>query len=137
MRQLGPEMVRFLGHYPDVVGLHHALDLFVQSSSNEGTPNAVLEAMALETPVVATAVGGTPELVRDSVDGLLVPAGDTSSLADAIVRSLTDGQSSRARAAAARARVETDLSFEARQARLEAVYDELIATRRPPRTRRP
>ena len=46
-------------------GFHHAFDLFVQSSDYEGTPNAVLEAMAFETPIVATAAGGTAELVRD------------------------------------------------------------------------
>ncbi len=46
----------------DIADLHHAFDLFVQSSEYEGTPNAVLEAMAMETPIVATDVGGTREL---------------------------------------------------------------------------
>jgi glycosyltransferase involved in cell wall biosynthesis len=49
---------RFLGHRTDVTDLHHAFDLFVQSSEYEGTPNAVLEAMAMETPLVATDAGG-------------------------------------------------------------------------------
>ncbi len=50
--------------------LHHAFDLYVQSSDYEGTPNAVLEAMALETPVVATDVGGTAELIVNGSDGI-------------------------------------------------------------------
>ena len=65
--------VRLLGHRTDIIALHHAFDLFVQSSEREGTPNAVLEAMAMETPLVATDVGGTGELITNTVDGLLVP----------------------------------------------------------------
>ncbi len=53
----------FLGHRTDVGRVHNAFDLLVQSSENEGTPNAVLEAMAFETPIVATDVGGTADLV--------------------------------------------------------------------------
>ena len=56
-------VVQIARHTPDVIALHHGLDLLVQSSDYEGTPNAVLEAMALETPVVATAAGGTAELM--------------------------------------------------------------------------
>jgi glycosyltransferase involved in cell wall biosynthesis len=116
---------RLLGQRSDIVDLHHAFNMFVQSSANEGAPNAVLEAMALETPVVATAVGGTAQLVRDGIDGLLVPAGKIDALADAINRVLTDGQATAARVVSARDRVETELSFDARMATLEAVYTEL------------
>jgi glycosyltransferase involved in cell wall biosynthesis len=131
MRSTGSDRIRFLGHYPDVIGLHHALDLFVQSSSNEGTPNAVLEAMALETPVVATAVGGTPELIRDTVDGLLVPSDDISALASAVEQCLEAPEPLRTRALSARSRVEGELSFDARQARLEEVYEGLVQSRAP------
>ena len=55
---------RLLGHVDDVRQLHHALDLFAQASVYEGTPNSVLEAMALETAIVATDAGGTAELAR-------------------------------------------------------------------------
>jgi len=116
---------RLLGQRSDIVDLHHAFNVFVQSSANEGAPNAVLEAMALETPVVATAVGGTAQLVRDGIDGLLVPAGKIDALADAINRVLTDGQATAARVVSARDRVETELSFDPRMATLEAVYTEL------------
>ena len=116
---------RLLGQRSDIVDLHHAFNVFVQSSSNEGAPNAVLEAMALETPVVATSVGGTAQLVREGIDGLLVPAGRIDALAEAINRVVTDGQAAAARVVSARHRVETELSFDARMATLEAVYTEL------------
>ena len=116
---------RLLGQRSDIVDLHHAFNVFVQSSANEGAPNAVLEAMALETPVVATAVGGTAQLVREGIDGLLVPAGKADALADAINRVVTDGQAAAARVVSARHRVETELSFDARMATLETVYTEL------------
>jgi glycosyltransferase involved in cell wall biosynthesis len=116
---------RLLGQRSDIVDLHHAFNVFVQSSANEGAPNAVLEAMALETPVVATAVGGTAQLVREGIDGLLVPAGKTDALAAAIDRIVTDGRAAATRVVSARHRVETELSFDARMATLEAVYTEL------------
>jgi glycosyltransferase involved in cell wall biosynthesis len=124
---------RLVGHRQDVPAIHNALDLFVQSSDYEGTPNAVLEAMALETPVVATDVGGTAELVTNGVHGLIVPPGDADALAGAIAGALQDGPATRARAAAARKRVEGELSFERRRQRVEAVYDELIASLAQPR----
>jgi glycosyltransferase involved in cell wall biosynthesis len=120
---------RFLGHYHDIIGLHHALDLFVQSSDTEGTSNALLEAMALETPVVATAVGGTGELVQHEVHGLLVPPGDPAALVTAIGQVLDDRAAADRRAAATRARVEQDLSFAARMQAVEAIYEDLVACR--------
>ena len=61
------------------------LDLFVLPSFTEGMPNVVLEAFAAGVPVVATAVGGTPELVRQDVNGLLVPPGDACALTGALL----------------------------------------------------
>ncbi len=128
--RLGVEdRVRFLGHRTDIVDLHHAFDLFVQSSDYEGTPNAVLEAMAMETPLVATDVGGTRELAAHGVHGLIVPPGDAAALADAIGRALGDPAAARQRAIAARRRVETDLSFVARTRRLEDLYERLAGRR--------
>ena len=73
----------------------------------------MLEAMALETPIVATDVGGTGDLISDGREGLLVPRRDARSLAEAIRVCITDRASAADRAAAARARVETELSFAA------------------------
>lgn len=113
---------RLLGHCADVIELHHAMDLFVQSSDYEGTPNAVLEAMALETPIVATDVGGTAELVRKGADGLIVPPADAAELMAAVRTAIDDVDGRGARVEAARRRVTDTLSFEARQARLNELY---------------
>ena len=117
---------RLLGHTSDVIGLHHALDLLAQSSDYEGTPNAVLEAMALETPVVATAAGGTAELIEDGVHGRVVPVGDVRALRDGIVDAFTQWDEAQARARAARLRVAGELSFDARNAKIEAMYRDLV-----------
>ncbi len=115
-----------LGHRQDIADLHQAFDLFVQSSEYEGTPNAVLEAMAMETPLVATDVGGTGELAIDGVHGLLVPSQDVPALRDAMTRAIDDPDAARRRAVAARARIETDLSFDTRTRKLEDIYRELV-----------
>jgi glycosyltransferase involved in cell wall biosynthesis len=100
----------------------------VQSSIREGTPNAVLEAMAMETPVVATDVGGTRELVTDGEHGLLVVAGHADALSTGIARALGDRAAARRRADAARQRVERELSFERRVQKVEDVYLSLAAS---------
>ncbi len=120
---------RFLGHRADVACLHHALDVFVQSSAAEGTSNALLEAMAMETPIVATAAGGTCELITDGIHGLQVPAGDSEALTAALARVLDDPEAAHRRALAARERVERELSFEARMKQVEEIYAELVENR--------
>jgi len=129
-RQLGlGNSLQLLGHRMDIADLHHAFDLFVQSSDHEGTPNAVLEAMALQTPVVATSAGGTEELIADGVHGRIVPCGNVDALTQAIAMALADPAASRARATAARRRIESELSFQARTRAVERIYDELMAGR--------
>ena len=80
--------VRFVGPLgrDDVLALFRAADASLLSSSWENFPHTVVEALAVGTPVVATEVGGVPELVRNGANGLLVPAGDADALADAIRR---------------------------------------------------
>jgi glycosyltransferase involved in cell wall biosynthesis len=80
------DCVRFLGLRKDVPELMAAADAFVMSSRWEGTPNAMIEALASRLPVVSTNVGGVAELVDDGVSGLLVAAEDASELADAMSR---------------------------------------------------
>jgi glycosyltransferase involved in cell wall biosynthesis len=126
------EHCRFLGHRDDIVDLHHAFDLLVQASESEGTPNAVLEAMAMETPVVATDVGGTRELAADRIHAIIVPRHDVASLRAAIKDVIADPAGARTRAVAARQRIEQDLSFAARTRKLEALYAELAPRARVP-----
>jgi len=78
------ERVRFLGVRADVADILRASDVFVLSSRVEGNPMSVMEAMAAGLPVVSTAVGGVPELVRAGVTGLLVPSEDAGALAQAM-----------------------------------------------------
>ncbi len=116
----------FLGHTADPTELYHAADLFVQSADSEGTPNAVLEAMAFEVPVVATDAGGTREVLRDGVDGIIVPTGRVDTLIAAVQQVVECPTEARMRARSARERVETDLAFETRMRRVEAIYEELL-----------
>jgi glycosyltransferase involved in cell wall biosynthesis len=83
---------RFLGSRPreEVLRLFRAADAVLLSSAWENFPHTVVEALAVGTPVIATAVGGIPEIVRDGENGLLVPPGDPVALASAIERFFTD-----------------------------------------------
>jgi glycosyltransferase involved in cell wall biosynthesis len=123
------DCVIFTGHVTDVIGVHHALDLFAQSSDYEGTPNSVLEAMAMETPVVATEAGGTAELVHDGVHGRIVPVGKIDRLISGIQAALSDPTTTQQMARRARLRVEGDLSFESRCRRVEGIYLETVQQR--------
>lgn len=78
------------GFRPDVLALHKAFDVFVMSSVTEGLGTSLLDAMAAGKPVVATRVGGIPEVVADGETGLLVEPRDHKGMADAIVRLLND-----------------------------------------------
>jgi glycosyltransferase involved in cell wall biosynthesis len=98
------DRVRFLDAQPRrrVVELFRAADATILSSSWENFPHTVVEALAVGTPVLAMETGGVGEVVRDGVNGLLVPAGDTGRLADAVRRYFADdGLRERLRAAAA------------------------------------
>lgn len=121
------ETVTLLGSRADVGDLLAAMDVVVSSSSFEGSPLALMEAMAASTPIVATAVGGVPDLVVDGETGLLVPPGDPGRLAEALTRVLGDpGLAQRmGEAGAQRQRLEFD--FAGMVGRVEDLYARLLA----------
>jgi L-malate glycosyltransferase len=84
------EQVRFLGERDDVLDLLVASDVFVLPSHQEGLPVALMEATSVGMPIVATAVGGVPQVVTDGVQGLIVPPGRPVDLADAVARVASD-----------------------------------------------
>ncbi|MBI1799878.1 MAG: glycosyltransferase [Candidatus Eisenbacteria bacterium] len=107
------DRVKFLGERSDVERLLPMMDLFVLSSREEGIPNALLEAMAAGRPTVATAVGGTPEVLRDGETGWLVPAGSPGRLADALEDALMRPDEARRRGDNARRWAEQHLGIAA------------------------
>lgn len=126
-RALGlADRVHFLGERPDVERLLPLIDVFVLSSREEGIPNALLEAMAAGRPAVATAVGGTPEVLEDGRTGWLVPAADPTALAAALDRALGDPEEAGRRARAARADILDRRSIDAMVRRHEAFYREAL-----------
>ena len=116
----------FLGQRSDVPDLLAVSDLFVLPSLFEGLPVSILEAMEAERPVIATAVGGTDEAVVDGVTGLLVPPGDSASLAAAIRRLRAEPAFARRLTQAARARVEAEFSAAATAQAIMRVYEGLV-----------
>ena len=99
------EHVRFLGWRSDLAKVYEGVDIVALSSRNEGTPVTLIEAMAAGRPVVATAVGGVPDVVGDGESGLLVAAGATAEFADALARLAASPGDRRRLGAAGRAAV--------------------------------
>ncbi|WP_175443071.1 glycosyltransferase family 4 protein [Halofilum ochraceum] len=118
--------VHLVGHTTMPGDYLMAADLVVLPSRSEGIANVALEAMALGRPLVATAVGGTPEVVPDGVAGVLVPPEDPAALAAAMLRVLSDNTLARRLGTGARLHAATELSVDARCTRLRDVYAELM-----------
>ena len=118
--------VKMLGFRSDMIELYHALDLFVLSSLREGLPNVVLEAMALNVPVVSTRVAGVPNLIQDGQTGLLCPIGDVPPLARAMCRVLKDDQLRLTLSQQGRKLIEHQYSFTQRMAKVRAIYDRVL-----------
>jgi glycosyltransferase involved in cell wall biosynthesis len=100
----------FVGYQPDVAGFYRLFDAFLLPSVNEGTPVSVIEALAAATPVVATRVGGVPDVVRDGVDGYLVSPGDVEGAAGKLALLAKDARLRKKLGESGRARVLTRYS---------------------------
>jgi glycosyltransferase involved in cell wall biosynthesis len=122
--------VRFLGVREDVPDLLCAADVFVVPSRWEGLGSVLLEAMALEAPIVASDLPAVRELVRDGDSALLAPPGQPAALAAAIVATLADGDDAASRARSARARFLADYTVERVAGRMLAFYDHALSAAR-------
>lgn len=120
--------IYFTGWREDRLEILSLMDILVMPSSDEGLPGAILEAMALRKPVVATRVGGIPEVVLDEENGLLVESGDVQGLARAILRLARAPQLRQQLGARARKIVQEDYSMERHIANLEAIYQEMTVS---------
>jgi glycosyltransferase involved in cell wall biosynthesis len=120
--------VRMLGRRDDMPSLYASLDVMVSSSRLEGLPIAILEGMASRLPVVATAVGEVPSVVRDGRTGVLVPSQDMESLAIAILELLRNPAQRERLGSAARQLIEDEFSAERMAADYLQVYEEVIAS---------
>jgi glycosyltransferase involved in cell wall biosynthesis len=129
------DRTRFLGVRDDVADILRAADVFALTSLSEAASITLLEAMASETPVVATAVGGNPEIVRDGIDGLLVPRRDPSAIATALIRVLDDPRMARAMGLAAAERVRSQFCLERTVEQYYGLYLALSNGRRAPYNR--
>lgn len=117
--------VHFLGQRQDIAAVLADTDIKVLSSWREGLPGAVMEAMAAAKPVVATAVGGVPELVVDGVTGRLVPPHDPAALAAALADLLADADLRCALGQAGQERIRRHFNLARQVSRLEAAFDRL------------
>jgi len=116
-----------LGFQEDVAPFLHAMDVFVLPSRTEGLPITILEVMAAGKPVVATKVGGIPEVVRDGQTGLLVPSMDPSRLAEALIQLLEAPALAKAMGQAGRTHVESHFSMEREARQTSLVYAQVLA----------
>ena len=123
--------VVFLGTRHDIPECLAVLDLFVLPSLNEGMGRALLEAMAVGCPVVATRVGGIPDVVADGTTGLLVPPRDDRALAEAILTLLRDRSRRAAYCEAARRYVDGRFDIETMVHNIERLYDEVWQEKHP------
>ncbi len=125
------DRLTFVGPQEDVAPFLHAIELLVLPSHTEGLPITILEAMAAGRPVVATTVGGIPEVVRDGETGLLVPERDPRRLAEAVIWLLEAPRVARAMGEAGRKRIEACFTLEREAYQTSTVYRRVLATCSP------
>lgn len=120
------------GFRKDVDALLPHATCLVQSSHTEGMPNVVLEAMAASVPVIATSVGGTPELVVDRETGILIPPGSVSAISEAILTLLGDSMQRAYMGRVGRSRVEEQFTFGAQARQYEQLLGAMVVRRSAP-----
>ncbi|MEW5977040.1 MAG: glycosyltransferase [Acidobacteriota bacterium] len=120
------KQVHFAGLALDPIKYLAVMDVFVLPSLYEGLPNALLEAMAWGVPVVASSVGGVPEVIQHQINGLLVAPGDAQAIAEAVRFVFTHPGEAQAMAQAARRCVEQHFSLSAMLGEYDELYEQLL-----------
>jgi glycosyltransferase involved in cell wall biosynthesis len=117
----------FAGHFQDIRSVFSIMDIYVLSSIKEGLPNTVIEAMAMEVPIVATTIDGVKEAVTDGQEALLAPARTPGRLAEHILRLLPDDALRERLVTSARTKVMEEFSFAKRMRNIENIYTSMMA----------
>lgn len=125
------DRIHLPGYCEDIFPILANANLFVLPSLHESTPNALIEAMQIGLPCIASDVGGVSDLIEDRKSGMLVPAADPEALAQSIYRALTDTTLAEAMGEQARAKIHRLFNNEKSIQQLEAVYREVLNNRSP------
>lgn len=120
--------VFLVGFRKDALNIYAGLDLFLSTSLTEGTPNTVLEALAMEVPVVHTAVGGVPEIIEDGIDGILCKVGDVEGISQIVLSVLNNEGKSRQLRECGRQSACSRFSFSARMQAIETLYEQVATS---------
>jgi glycosyltransferase involved in cell wall biosynthesis len=119
------------GYQADPYSYYPVFDVFVLTSNEEGLGSAILDAFFYGVPVVATAAGGIPEMVKPNETGLLCPIADDSAVANAILALLNDATLAKRLTLSARTMLESEFTVRKMAERYAAVYRELLSESRP------
>ena len=118
--------IRLLGQMADLRMFYQAMDLFVLNSTREGLPNVLLEALALETPSIATRVGGVPDLIKPGRTGYLIEPQDDLELVQSIQRAISSPELGAEMAAAGRKNIVERFGFDARMKKIATIYRDML-----------
>jgi glycosyltransferase involved in cell wall biosynthesis len=118
--------IRLLGQMADLRMFYQAMDLFVLNSTREGLPNVLLEAQALETPSIATRVGGVPDLINPGRTGYLIEPQDDLELVQSIQRAISSPELGAEMAAAGRKNIVERFGFDARMKKIATIYRDML-----------
>lgn len=116
----------FTGHVHPVHPLYMALDLVISPSYSEGISNVILEGMAFRKPIIATAVGGTPEIITNNINGILIPPRDSSALSDAIAVFIKDLKVKHRLVESGYETIINHFDFKQHQQKVENFYEDII-----------
>lgn len=124
--ELDMEDTSFCGFKKNMLPIYAGADYVVQSSLTEGLPNVILESLWTGVPTVATAVGGTPEIVEHGVSGLLVPPGDPLAIADSLESLITNLEYREQLVSSGRKRILLEFDIDVRVKRISSLYKEVV-----------